>query len=412
MLRRILPFLILMLGVGGFLALKATRDRPAPVPPKERVWRVETVGVTAGSHSPTLSLFGRVEAPDRIRAAAPVAGRLLAVLVRDGQRVAAGELLARIDPRDLEPRLAQARAEVEREQLKLDHDRQALEQEQALLALAEAALVRADKVQSKNLGSATDVDQAREQLARARLAVTLREQSIAEHPARLAALQARLAEAERDAARGEILAPFAARIGTVEAAAGDQMQPNETILTLYPVDGLWLRATVPGDRGEELRAALAAGERLGARVNHGGQRFTAVLERLSGEADARGVDALLRVEGEVDLPLGAFVDLVLQRPVASETIALPFAALSGGERVFVVEDNRLRAVPIERVGELVEDGVSEVLIRPRDGGLPPGARVMVTHLPNAVDGLKVVEAVPARTAAAPGHGASEAETLP
>jgi len=389
MLRRVLPFLILALGVGGFMMLKATRPKPEPVPPQERVWRVETAVVTPGEHRPELALFGRVEAPDRVRAAAPVAGRLLEVRVRDGDRVGEGDLLARLDPRDLEPRLAQARAELEKERLKLVHDQEALEQERALLRLAEAALARADKVKAQNLGSASDVDQASEQLARARLAVTLREQSIAEHPARLASLEARLAEAERDAARGEIRAPFDARIGTVEAAAGDQLQPNQTILTFYPLDGLYLRAKVPGSRSEELRLALARGERLHARARHAGRTFGAELERIAGEADARGVDALLALAPEADIPLGAFVDLVLERPPAAQTVALPFAALNGGERVFTVRDGRLQVVPIERVGELTGNGVSEVLIRAP--GLQPGSRVMVTHLPNAVDGLKVEE---------------------
>ena len=391
MRRRILPVLILLLGVGGFLALQATRPEARPVEPRERVWRVETAAVTPGEHRPTLSLFGRVEAPDRVRAAAPVAGRLLEVRVRDGERVSTGQVLARLDPRDLEPRLAQARAEVEKEMLKHAHDRDALAQERELLRLAEMAVDRADKVQAQRLGSASSVDEAREQLARARLAVTLREQCLAEHPARLALLRARLDEAERDAARAEVTAPFAARIGTVEAAAGDQLQANQAILTLYPVDGLYLRGKVPGSRSEDLRAAIAAGERLTARGEYAGRPVTAVLERLSGEADARGVDALLRLAPGTDVPLGAFVDLLLERPAAPATVALPFAALHGGNRVFRISEGRLAGVRVERVGEILAEGGSHVLVRSPE--LVPGTRVMVTHLPNAVDGLKVEEAL-------------------
>jgi RND family efflux transporter MFP subunit len=389
MLRRILPLLILLLGLAGFIGLKATKPKPAAAAPQERVWRVETQLVTPAPHRPVLALFGRVEAPDRVRAAAPVAGRLLTVAVRDGDRVESGALLARMDPMDLEPRLAQARAEVAKEELRLSHDQEALEQERALLDLAQTALGRADKVQAQRLGTAADVDQAREQLARARLAVTLREQAIAEHPARLAVLEAKLAEAERDAVRGEIVAPFAARIGVVEAAAGDQVQPNQTILTLYPHDGLYLRAKVPGDRSESLRAALAAGERLSARARYAGRTFGASLDRLSGEADARGLDALLLLQPDADLPLGAFVDLLLELPVEPDTIALPFAALNGGERIFAVADGRLQAVPVERIGEVAGEEATKVLVRAKE--LVPGARVMVTHLPNAVDGLKVDE---------------------
>ena len=389
MLRRVLPVLILALGVAGFLALKATRPKPEPAQPRERVWRVETQLAIPGEHRPELALFGRVVAPDRVRASAPVSGRLLEVRVRDGERVAAGTLLARLDPQDLEPRVAQAQAELERERLKLRHDQEALEQERALLDLAEAALARADKVRAQNLGSASDVDQAREQRARARLAVTLREQSIAEHPARLAALAAALAAVQRDQIRGEIRAPIDARIGTVEAAAGDQLQPNQTILTLYPVDGLYLRAKVPGARSPELAASLAAGERLRAQVRFGGRTYGAELERLAGEADARGLDALLRLDPGAEIPLGAFVDLVLERPAARDTLALPFAALNGGERVFVLDDGRLRAYTVERVGEVSRPAGTEVLVRAP--GLPPGSRVLITHLPNAVDGLKVEE---------------------
>lgn len=387
--RRVLPLLILLLGVGGFLALKATRPKPPPVEPRERVWRVETRVVAPAEHRPVLSLFGRVEAPDQLRAAAPVAGRLLEVLVRDGDRVAAGQRLARLDPRDLEPRLAQARAEVDKERLKATHDREALEQERELVRLASSAYSRADKVQAQKFGSESAVDEAGQQLARARLAVTLREQSLAEHPARLASLQAKLAEAERDAARADIAAPFDGRVGKVEAGAGDQLQPNQTILTLYPLDGRYLRAKVPGNYGAELRAALEAGERLAARGDHAGKAVIAALERLAGEADARGVDALLRLGPESDVPVGAFLELFLERPTAADTVALPFAALHGGDRVYLVNDARLHAVRIERVGEVAGPEGGQVLVRAPD--LRAGARVMVTHLPNAVDGLKVEE---------------------
>jgi multidrug efflux pump subunit AcrA (membrane-fusion protein) len=389
MLRRLLPILILLTGVAGFVVLKETRPTPHSVTPTERIWRVAVVEVAPSDNRPVLSLFGRVEAPDRMRAAAPVAGRLLDVSVRDGERVAAGTLLARIDPRDLQPRLMKARAEVEKEQLRLAHDTEALAQESELLRLAESGVNRADTVQTKKLGSVAEVDEARQQLARARLAVTLREQSIAEHPARLASLQATLAEAERDAARGEILAPFDARIGGVEAAAGDQLQANQTILTLIPVDGLYLRAKIPGTYAEELRDALDAGERLTAQGHHAGKPVTAVLERLAGEADARGVDALLRLEPDADLPLGAFVDLRLERPVAADTLALPFAALHGGDRIFAVEEGRLTGIAVERVGETGGTDTQPGLVLVRAPALEPGMRVMVSHLPNALDSLKV-----------------------
>ncbi|HRP96369.1 MAG TPA: biotin/lipoyl-binding protein, partial [Rhodocyclaceae bacterium] len=331
-MRRLLALVIVALAVGGFVLLKATRPAAPPVEVRERVWRVATARVEPATHRPTLTLYGRIEAPDRIRAAAPVAGRVLEMHVRDGDRVAAGALLARLDPRDFEPRLAQARADVERERIRAQHDRDALAHERTLLKLVEAKLARAERLQSARVGAESAVDQAREELARVRLTVSQREQAIAEHPARLAQFEARVAEAERDAARAEITAPFAARIGAVEVAAGDQVQPGQTLLSLYSSEHTYLRAKVPALYAAELARALERGEALVARVDFGTTRLTARLVRLGGEADARGVDALLRLDDGDGVPVGAFVSAVLERAPVDGVLSLPFAALHGGER--------------------------------------------------------------------------------
>jgi len=124
-MRRLLALVILAAAIGGFMLLKSSRPTPPPVEARERVWLVAAMQVEPAAVQPTLTLYGRIEAPDQVRAAAPVAGRVLEVLVRDGDRVSAGEVLARMDPRDLQPRLEQARADVDREGIRVRHDREA-----------------------------------------------------------------------------------------------------------------------------------------------------------------------------------------------------------------------------------------------------------------------------------------------
>ncbi|WP_345794924.1 efflux RND transporter periplasmic adaptor subunit [Thauera sp. JM12B12] len=391
-MRRLLPLLILLIAAVGFLVLRATRPELPPAEARERVWRVEAHVLAAGSMHPTLVLYGRIEAPDRIRAAAPVGGRVLEIGVRDGDRVEPGTVLARLDPRDLEPRVAQAAADVERERIRHRHDQEAIAQERTLLQLAEARLERFERLKNARLGAESAFDQAREEVARVRLSLSQRQQAIAEHPARLAQLQARLAEARRDAERGAIVAPFAARIGRVEVAAGDQVQPGQTLLSLYSSDALYLRARVPAIYAEELRTALARGEPLLARAEFGATPLLARLDRIAGEADARGVDVLLRLDDASKVPVGAFVNAVLERPLASGVFPIPPAALHGGDRVYRIEDDaRLRAVPIVRAGERREGNTLELLVRAAAPGdlLRDGTRILATHLPHAIDGLAV-----------------------
>lgn len=385
--RRLIPPLILALAVGGFLLLKVTRPDSPPVELRERVWRIQAQPAEAGAARPALVLYGRIEAPDQLRAAAPVSGRILEVKVRDGDRVEAGAVLARMDPLDLQPRVDQAQADVDREEIRLASDRKAIEQEKILLGLAEAKQARLEKLKNARLGSESQFDQAREDVARIRLSLTLRQQAINEHPARLAQFRTRLNEAQRDALRGEITAPFAARIGKINVAAGDQVQAGQTLISLYASDQLFLRARVPAIYAEELRDALRRGETLKAGADFGAKRIQAELERISGEADARGVDALLRIEENTSLPVGAFVNAVLQRPLTEDVLVLPYSALHGGNRIYVVRHGRLIGVQIIRIGERREGDTVQMLVRAP--GVTAGEPVMITHLPNAIDGLAV-----------------------
>ena len=391
-MRRLLPVLILVLAAAGFLALRATRPAPPAVETRERVWRIEAEPLAAIAVNPTLVLYGRIEAPDRGRAAAPVGGRVLEVSVRDGDRVEAGTVLARMDPRDLKPRIEQAAAELERERIRHRHDQEAIAQERTLLELAEAKLARFERLKNARLGAESAFDQAREEVARVRLSLTQRRQAIAEHPARLAQLQVRLAEARRDAERGEVVAPFAARIGKVEVAAGDHVQPGQALLNLYPSDALFLRARVPAIYAEELRSALSRGEALRAHAEFGTSRLGARLERIGGEADARGVDVLLRMDDAARLPVGAFLNAVLERPRLEAVFPVPPSALHGGDRIYLIgDDNRLRALPVRRAGERRDGGTLTLLVRPATAAeaLARGTRILATHLPHAIDGLAV-----------------------
>jgi hypothetical protein len=86
---------------------------------------------------------------------------------------------------------------------------------------------------------------------------------------------------------------------------------------------------------------------------------------------------------------GRFVRLELRLPEREGLIALPYEALYGVDRVYVVdEQSRLRPVGVTRVGETRDaGGRARVLIQAP--ALPADAQVITTQLPNALDGLLV-----------------------
>ncbi len=402
----LLPVLLLVAAVGGFAALRATRPKQPPVPPTEQVWRVETMEVRPATLSPRLTLSGRVESPELTRAAAPGAGRVDRVLVREGQAVRRGELLLALDARDFEPRLIQARGQVDElvaaidsERLRHAADLDQLEQERRLLQFAAADVERFERLRQENFYSQAAVDQSRQALARQRINLRNRELLIQEHAARLRQLEARLAQAragleqaELALARSRVYAPFDGFVAGVQVAQGDQVAAGQVLLTLYPLAGLEVRAKIPAPHQEELQSLVGRGRTLEATARLGGEEVRLKLVRLAGAADARGLDAFFRLERpDARLRVGTLLTLALTRAPVDGAIAVPYSALHGGRLLYRVEGGRIQAVPVTVLGEQAGE---RPLLLVRAPDLKPGDRVMTTHLSHAVTGMRVEVASP------------------
>ncbi|MWJ28529.1 HlyD family efflux transporter periplasmic adaptor subunit [Halomonas sp. ZH2S] len=402
MLKRLIPVVILALGIVGFMALRLTRPEPAPAVAQERSWPVEALSVSLVEHVPLLPLFGEVMAPEMINLVAPIEARVAVRPVSDGQRVDEGELLVALDEADLFPPLRQAEAEVadleaqlENQRIRHGNDRQVLAREREILASANRQLERNRTLVARNLTSQADLDVARDNVARAQLNVTSRESAVAEFPSRLASLEARLARtqvmlatAQRDLERGRAHAPFEGRVTRVQVAPGDHVAARAPLLSLYPIDGLEMRARIPQRFRAEIEEHLTQGTPLLAIAERGEQRF--VLERLAGESDPTGIEAIFSLESQTHgLRPGSMVTVQLERPAVANALAVPYAALHGPNLLYRINgDNRLERQRVERLGEIQRDeGERWLLVRAEE--LNEGDRVMATHLPNAMQGLRV-----------------------
>ncbi|AOY89195.1 RND transporter [Marinobacter salinus] len=402
MSKRLLPLIILAVGVLGFLILKMTRPEPAEVTATERSWRVEVQTIEPGSHTPVLPLYGEVMAPDQVNVTATLAGRIGARPVSEGESVTTGDLLVALEDADINPALAQAEAQVDdlqaqirSEQVRYRNDLAALKTEQAIRDNARRQLERTDSLVKRNLASREDLEAATDALARSELTVSTRQRAIDEHPSRLQSLEARLAQAEaaldttrRDAERARVTAPFDGVITDVQVAPGDQVSRNEPLLSLYPVKGLELRARVPEMFRAELVAALDRGERLYAFSENRQHRFE--LARFAGTSGPAGTEAILTLTGEpAGIRPGGLLPVSLERPEQSSVVAIPFSALYGASVVYLMNsESRMERVTVERIGEArTANGERQLVVAGK--ALMPGARLITTHLPNAMSGLKV-----------------------
>jgi membrane fusion protein (multidrug efflux system) len=234
-------------------------------------------------------LEGRVSA-----VGARVSGSVKQVLVEDNQEVKEGEVLIRLDPRDFEIALQDARAAVEVAQA--DHEAAAAgvplangavqgEVQRARAALRGAAAgelrrARGERLRMRRL--VRDHIVAREDLDNAEAAyrvvrakvegmsaalrqsrgrrheVDVREAQTRTAAARLAQAQARLAEAERRLGYATIRAPFAGRVTRKNVEVGQIVNVGQPLLAVVSTDEIWVVANFKESQLTRVKRGLPA----------------------------------------------------------------------------------------------------------------------------------------------------------
>jgi RND family efflux transporter MFP subunit len=198
----------------------------APAVPAQSV-RVPVVAVGGAGASPGFEFEGTLEPQQQSLIAAQSSGTLRQLAVKAGDRVRAGQWLARIDERELAAGLAAGDANVA--------------QAQATLAQARQNAQRTRELRAQGFVSAAAQDAAQAQLDAAEAA--------------LAAAQAGRQQAAVARSHATITAPFDGVVRATHAEAGELAAPGKPLLTLYAPGRLRASVMLPLSRAEAARAA-------------------------------------------------------------------------------------------------------------------------------------------------------------
>jgi len=259
---------------------------------------------TASDHNGRIRASGHIEAT-QVRCAAKVGGRLLAAPFEEGDQVAAGDLVARFETIDAEHLLAQARAETEASQARLQlllegtraedlksaEDR--LAQAQVELDAAQRDLDRLEGLADE--GSATlkarddarsrrDVAQRAVAAGRAQLDKLIagpRHQEIEIARAQRAAATARAAAIEQQITDATVLAPTAGVLTERLAEPGEVLPPGAPLAVLTDLARPWLNVWID----EPSLAAVRLGDEVEVRIDGSAEIFTGSVSFISPVAE-------------------------------------------------------------------------------------------------------------------------------
>jgi len=354
--------------------------------------------------APEIHVFGRVENPNTTALRASTLAYVTQVTVREGQEVSAGDVLLKLDDRDA--RLAVQRAEAALSEARSERDRllaqQAAETKNAahqrrLFELTVRKQERFRKLFSRGQVSATDFDALEQQRLEMEMALTGQEMLLASHDAQRAAVDAGVKRAEADwqeqvlnLERLTLVAPFDGTIIDVRAAIGARIDAGQTVMTLFDAQTQQVRVSLAERDANELLAAQQATARVRARARVGDDWVDLRLLEVGAQVRAgrAGTDVLFAAPQDSRLALGRALSVKITLPEQDELLEVPLQGVYADRTVYTVDDGRLRAVDVERVGVREdEDGAMSVLLRAES--LEPGAPVVVSSLSRARSGTRV-----------------------
>lgn len=271
---------------------------------------------------------------DRVNILAETSEPVIAIEVGEGDRVKAGQLLLRLDPRRIEARLAAAQANARRfaahlSELQHGARRETIDAARAEVARAEsaakharAAYKRIEALRHKGARSQAQLDDAANTLhiaeadataAHAELAELLngaRPEELAQAKAELAAAQAKVRQLSITRDRLDVRATRAGRVDALPFRLGDQPPVGATLVSLLAGDAPYCRVYVP----ERKRASMQPGLSFRVRVDGVDNPFDATLRSVRSEPAFTPYYAL---SGDDATRLSWRAELVLQGKAAS-----------------------------------------------------------------------------------------------
>ena len=241
------------------------------------LWRQRQSGAAAEG----LLLFGNVDIR-QVQLAFNGNERIAALLVHEGDRVKAGQLLGRLDTQRLEPKVASRQAQVQAQRevvarLEAGNRPEEVRKAKADLGAAKADVENAEltfkriselttqgvdtKQRLDDARATLDVAKAREAAAKETYDLMVlgpRKEDIAAAKATLQAYEADLALAHRELADAQLFAPTNGVIRNRILEPGDMASPQKPVFTLALDDPVWVRAYVPETELGKVRTGMRA----------------------------------------------------------------------------------------------------------------------------------------------------------
>lgn len=334
------------------------------------------------------SLFGiaTVEARRSYNIGPTLAGRVARVLVDQGDAVKAGQLLAEMEPVDLDARLAASAASATAAAQRVHSAEAALAEAVSRAQLAKSSADRYAELRKKNFISQEAADAKAHEAAAAQAARSAANAALsaAKEDARRA--QSELAGTGMSRAHLRLISPVDGIVTARLAEPGSTVVAGQAVVQVIDPASLWLRVRIDQGRSQGLAVGLPADIVLRSRP---GEKFSGRVARVDWVGDAVTEERIANVVFDTLPPgiaIGELAEVTLRLPAIEKALAIPAAALKrqGNQSgVWQAVDGRARFTPVA-AGAISADGLVQIR-----QGLAVGDAIIVHSAKALADGARV-----------------------
>jgi RND family efflux transporter MFP subunit len=390
----ILP-LALMLSLSSCSCSKqeATNSKKAE-PSATQTIEVSTAEVIERSMRRSLEVVGSLEAQDDVTVSSQLSGNLEDITIDVGSVVRQGQVIARLDPRELRFRAEQQEAALRQAEAKLGvrPGEKIDPQKQPDVRAARSALDRArydwDAAQTlvdKGDISRQQFDVYRRAFEQAEARYEAALENVRNLEAAIEEKRAQLALAKKQLSDTEILSPISGVVREKLASRGEYLQPGKPIATIVQINPLRLRLEIP----ESFAATISQGMTVSLQVDaFADQHFEGKIRRINPSIDEKSRSLIAEAEvsnttGKLKPGMFARAQIVSEKEgVALMVPEKAVVSIAGINKVFVVAGNQAA----ERMVKLgVRDGSMVEVVE----GVRVGERVITSQTDKLQDGAAV-----------------------
>lgn len=386
---------LLGLLLAGLFALLWTVARQAgPLAPT----RVTVAPAGEGTLTPALFGIGTVEARRSYLIGPTVAGRVRSVRVDVGDLVKAGQLLAEIEPVDLDQRIAAIDASVARADSAMSAAQALLRDAQARQVLASVNARRYQDLGAQNFISPGAVEARLQELASADASVGAAAANLASAGQDRQRLVAERAGLRQQQLQLRLTAPADSLVTSREAEAGSTVLAGQAVLRLLDPSTLWVRVRLDPHRSDGLVPGLPARIALRSRPDRSLPGEVARVEPVSDSVTEERIALVRFTPLPTGLTAGELAEVSVLLPATPRTVMVPNAAIrrrQGQTGVWSLQDGgALQFLPV-LTGQASLEGQVQVL-----QGLTPGLTVIV-HSEKEITPQSRIQVVPQLTGPRP-----------